>query len=337
MKAIQVTRFGEPEAMRLSELPDLVPAPGTVVVRPHAISVNFTDLWARLGLPAFGVTPPFTPGMEVVGEIEAVGEGVAHELHPGQRVIGFTPATLGGYAEQVAVFARFVYPLPERIPFKDAATFVLNYLTAYASLRHMAQVRNHERVLIHGGGGGVGLAAIQLARLAYADIFATASRSKHEFLQAQGVHHAIDYRTQDFEQEVMRLTEGSGVDVVLDNIGGENLLKSYRVLRYGGRLVCYGSSGALVSKRTLQDRGLELIEPGSIRFADLEQDGRAVMGSGLADDETQLRAWLNDIFTLYLDGQIRPHIDQVFPLAEAVRAHHYLHDRQNVGKVLLVP
>jgi synaptic vesicle membrane protein VAT-1 len=334
MKAVQITSFGDPEVMQMVELPDLTPTAGKIVIRTRAIGVNFTDLWARLGMHN-GEEPPFIPGMEVSGYIEAVGEDVSIGLQPGMRVIGFTPYTLGGYAEQVEVPAEYVFPFPDAIPFEHAATFTLNYLQAYAALIYMAHIRDQERVLIHAGAGGVGLAAVQLARLSNAEIFATASASKHDFLRSQGVHHPIDYRTLDFEQEVTRITNGSGIDVIIDSIGGESFEKDYRLLRFGGRLVCYGASYAITSKSALPGDIEKTLQPGGIDYLSLEENARAVMGVHLGADPAMLSTWMNDIFALYLSGKIKPHVGRVFPLSEAAQAHHYIHDRKNVGKVLL--
>ncbi len=336
MKAIQHTGFGAPEVLQLVELPDLTPAAGRMVIRSHALGVNFHDIWTRLGFPGM-VELPSIPGIEVAGVIEAVGEDVPGSLRPGQRVIGLPLLTHGAYAEQVEVSAEYVYVLPDAISFEEAATLPLNYLQAYAALIFMGRIRDKERVLIQAGAGGVGLAAVQLARLWNAEIFATASPSKHDFLKAQGVEHAIDYRSLDFEQEVLRITGNSGVDVIIDGVGGETLAKGYRLLRFGGRLVCFGATHAVSSKSVLADDIENTYQTGEVSFLSLEGDARAVMGIHLGAEPPVLKGWMDEIFSLYSAGKIKPHVGRVFPLAEAAQAHHYIHDRQNVGKVLLIP
>ena len=174
------------------------------------------------------------PGIEVAGVIEAVGEEVPEALRPGQRVVGLPLFTHGAYAEQVEVSTEYLYVLPDAISFEEAAALPLNYLQAYAALIFTGRLREQERVLIQAGAGGVGLAAVQLACLWNAEIFATASPAKHAFLKTQGVAHTIDYQSLDFEQEVLRLTEQAGVDIIIDGVGGETLAKDYRLLRYGG-------------------------------------------------------------------------------------------------------
>lgn len=336
MKAIQHTRFGAPEVLRLVELPDLAPTAGKVVIRPQAIGVNVHDLWTRLGFPGM-VELPSIPGIEVAGVIAAVGDGVPDALQPGQRVIGLPLLTHGAYAEQVAVAAEYVYVLPDALSFHEAAALALNYLQAYAALIFTGRLRDQERVLIQAGAGGVGLAAVQLARLWNAEIFATASPSKHAFLKAYGVAHPIDYRSLDFEQEVLRLTEQAGVDVIIDGVGGETVVKDYRLLRYGGRLVFYGATQALTSKSELPAGIEQTYLPGEVSFQSLAEEARAVMGSHLGVEPAVLKNWMKDLFEWYSAGKIKPHVGQVFPLAEAALAHHYLHDRKNVGKVVLVP
>jgi NADPH:quinone reductase-like Zn-dependent oxidoreductase len=336
MKAIQHTEFGAPEVLRLVELPEPRAAANEVVIRSRTIGVNFHDLWARLGFPGM-VQLPCIPGIEVAGIIEAVGEAVPGSLQPGQRVIGMPFITHGAYAELVRVPADYVYVLPEMISFEEAATLPLNYLQAYAAMVFMGHIRAGERVLIQAAAGGVGLAAVQLARLWDAEIFATASAEKHDFLKAQGVAHTIDYRSLDFEQEVQRITGNSGVDLIIDGVGGDSLAKDYRLLRYGGRLVCYGASHAIMQKSGLPENIENSFQTGGVNFLDLEGDARAVMGIHLGAEPAVLREWMNEIFHLYSEGKIRPHVGGVFPLAEAAKAHHCIHDRQNIGKVLLIP
>lgn len=336
MKAIQHTDFGAPEVLRLVELPEPRAAAGEVVIRSRAIGVNFHDLWARLGFPGM-VQLPCIPGIEVAGIIEAVGEAIPGSLQPGQRVIGLPLITHGAYAEQVRVPADYVYVLPDTISFEEAATLPLNYLQAYAALVFMGHIRAGERVLIQAAAGGVGLAAVQLARLWNAEIFATASSEKHTFLKAQGVAHTIDYRSLDFEQEVLRITGNSGIDLIIDGVGGDTFAKGYRLLRFGGRLVCYGASQAIKQKSGLPENIESTYQTGEVSFLALEGDARAVMGIHLGAEPPMLKGWMNEIFHLYSEGKIRPHVGRVFPLAEAAKAHHYIHDRQNIGKVLLIP
>ncbi|MGH9863209.1 MAG: zinc-binding dehydrogenase [Candidatus Acidiferrales bacterium] len=338
MKAIVVTRYGRPEVMALCERADTRPGPGQVVVRVRAAGINFADILMRLGFYSGGPRVPFTPGLEAAGEIEAVGDGVT-SLRVGERVIVFSFG--GAYAEKITAAAERVVLIPAAMSLEEAAALPVNYLTAYQALTAFAHLARGERVLVHAAAGGVGLAAIQLAKLAGAEIFGTASASKHGFLRQQGVTHLIDYLTEDFEAEVRRRTNGEGVDVVLDAVGGESYRKSYRLLRHGGRLLCFGMSAAVPGKgRSLRALAAWWKTP---RFDPLDLIGtnRAVIGVHLGTlgraEPARVRGWTQELFRLYAEGKIKPHIGATFPLSEAVAAHHFIHDRRNIGKVLLLP
>lgn len=337
MKAIQVTRYGSPEALQLRELEEPQPAAGQVRIRVRAVGINFADILTRFGVYTGTPKPPFIPGLEVAGEIDAVGPHVV-ERQPGERVLAFT--RFHGYAERVVVSESHASPFPARMSFEEAAALPVNYLTAYHAMFFMGGLKKGERILIHAAAGGVGVAATQLAKIAEAEIFGTASASKHDFIRQQGVAHAIDYHAQDFEAEVRRLTQGAGVHMVLDAVGGRSFAKSYRLLVPTGRLIVFGFSSAVKGKSRLALlRALpELLA--SPRFAplDLIQTNRAVIGVHLGllgSEEHVLAPQLKKLFEYYEQGLIRPHIDKVFPLAEAAAAHHYLQDRKSVGKLIL--
>jgi len=339
MKVVEVTKFGPPEVLKVRERSDPKPKPDQVVVRVRAAGINFADILMRLGLYTRTPKPPFVPGFEISGEVDAVGADV-DTLRVGQRVVASTfPG--GGYSEKVAIPADRVLPIPDEMSYEDAAAIPVNYLTSYQALTYMANLRAGERVLIHAAAGGVGLSAIQLAKLAGAETFGTASASKHDFLHRWGLDHAIDYRTEDFEAEVKRLTHNEGVDVVLDAVGGESYRKSYRLLRHGGRLICFGMSSAVPSKgRSLKALGAWWQTP-SFNALDLIGKNRAVIGVHLGElgraNPALVRSWMPVMFELYRERRIKPHIGATFPLAEAPAAHHFIHDRKNIGKVLLIP
>lgn len=337
MKAVQVTRYGPPEVLKLVELPDPPPAAGQVRIHVRAVGINFADILSRFGVYTGTPKPPFIPGLEVAGEIDAVGPQVVGR-QPGERVVAFT--RFNGYAERVLVPEKHALPFPARMSFDDAAALLVNYLTAYHSMFFMGSLRKGERILIHAAAGGVGVAATQLAKIAGAEIFGTASASKHDFIRQQGVQHAIDYRTQDFEAEVRRLTKGAGVHMVLDAVGGRSFAKSYRLLVPTGRLVVFGFSSAVVGKSRWSLLGALPEFFASPRFAplDLIQTNRAVIGVHLGllgNEEHVLGGQLAKLFEYYEQGSIQPHIGKIFPLAEAAAAHHYMQDRKSVGKIIL--
>jgi len=210
-----------------------------VRIAVQAIGVNFADVLARQGLYPDCPKPPVVVGYEVAGVVEAVGEGVSAVV-PEQPVLALT--RFGGYADRVVVPVQQVFPVPPGMPLTTAAALPVNYLTAYVMLYFWGRLQAGEHVLIHGAAGGVGLAAVQLARLRQAEIYGTAAASKHAFLHAQGVHHTIDYYHHDLPMVIHGLTGGRGLDIVLDPLGGRSFAQSYKMLAPLGRLLLFGAS-----------------------------------------------------------------------------------------------
>ena len=240
MRAVVLTGTGGPEVLQVQERPDPAVGPGEVRIAVRAAGINFADTMARVGLYPDAPKPPCVLGYEVAGEVESVGEGVERVR---RSATGSSPAPASAARPSWSrVPAAQVLPLPERLSFEQGAAFPVNYGTAYAALIVMGGLREGDRVLIHAAAGGVGISATQIARNVGAEIFGTASPAKHEAIRAQGVTHAIDYRSQDFEAEVMRITDGEGVDLIIDALGPTSFRKDYRLLRSGGRLVMYGLS-----------------------------------------------------------------------------------------------
>ncbi len=336
MKAVQVRRHGPPAVLEVHDVPEPEPQAGQVRVRVRAAGINFADLLARLGLYRDAPKPPFIPGLEASGEIDKVGPEV-RELSEGQSVMVLSKS--GAYAEKLTVSANQVAPIPPGMSFEAAAALPVNYLTAYHMLFYMANLRPGERVLVHAAAGGVGLAATELSKIVGAEIFGTASESKFDFLRKWGVHHLMDYRTQDFEAEVRKLTNGEGVDVVLDAVGGESFAKSYRLLRPAGRLVVFGFSTAVRGlTRSYWKAASGYLKTPKFHPLDLMGKNRAVIGVYLGRLLPQIiRQEYAALFKFFAEGRIQPHVDRTYPLAQAATAHHYIHERKNVGKVLLVP
>jgi NADPH:quinone reductase-like Zn-dependent oxidoreductase len=335
MRSVWIVRPGPPEALEVREGPDPNPGPGEVLIRVHASGVNFADVMARLGLYQDAPPRPCVVGYEVAGTVERLGAQTDGGLAVGQRVVALT--RFGGYAEKIAVPAPQVFPMPASLGFEQAAAIPVNYLTAVLMLRHFGNVRGGERVLVHAAAGGVGMAAIQLCRIAGAEVIGTASASKHALLREAGVAHAIDYRTQDFEQEVRRLTGGRGVDIVLDATGA--FRKSYRCLAPLGRLVCFGLSGAATgmapSRLAALSRVLALPWFHPIR---LMNDNKAVIGVNLGHLWDRIEMLRHEMLGLLADcqaGRISPVVGKTFPLTDTAGAHRYMQERRNVGKVVL--
>jgi NADPH:quinone reductase-like Zn-dependent oxidoreductase len=343
VKALVQTRNGGPEVLQVQEQPDPSVGPGEVRIAVKAAGINFADTMARLGLYPDAPKPPCVMGYEVAGTIESVGEGVGdHAI--GDRVMAGT--RFGGQAELVTVPADQVLPLPERLSFEQGAAFPVNYGTAYAALIVMGSLREGSRLLIHAAAGGVGIAATQIARNVGAEIFGTASPSKHDAIRAQGVAHPIDYRNKDFEAEVMRITAGEGVDLIIDALGPTSFRKDYRLLRPGGRLVMYGLSEVTSeSGRNIPAmlKGLAKMPLATIpwwKSLALMNENKGVFGLNMLkwwEREGSLDRATEPLMAELESGDLEPVVAEAFPFERAGDAHKFIAERRNVGKVVLFP
>jgi NADPH:quinone reductase-like Zn-dependent oxidoreductase len=338
MRQIVTTRNGGVEVLKVQEAPDPKPNQGEVVIQVKAAGLNFADILARQGLYPDGPKKPCVMGYEVVGVVEAVGEGVDGGL-VGKAVVALT--RFGGQAEKVAVRADQVFEKPESLTFEQAAAIPVNYLTAYALLYVMGSLQANESVLIHNAGGGVGLAALDIAKKIGATTFGTASPGKHEFLRERGLDHPIDYRNQDWLPVLQELTNGRGVELVIDPIGGSHWKKSFAALRHSGRLGMFGVSSA--SANGLRGK-LKLIKAAAQmpRFHPLGllNKNRGVFGLNLGHlwhEPEKVATWMKVILDGVSEGWICPFVDKAFPFAQAGDAHSYVEARKNIGKVVLVP
>ena len=340
MRCVRLPRHGPPDVFVDAEEDTPLAGPGELVVRVRAAGVNFADVLQRLGLYANAPKPPYVMGFEVAGEVERVGDGV-EGFAVGDRAVGMLHG--GGYAGYARLPSRAALRLPPSIPDVAAAALPVNYLTAWFCLFDMGALRSGEKVLIQGGAGGVGTAAIQLARQAGATIFATAgSEEKIEFLRRAGVEYPIRYDSVDFREPIRAVAGKRGLDLVLDGVGGETLRRGYELLAPLGRLVSYGLSDAVSGPR----RSLLRIARAwwnTPRFHPLELIGRnvGVWGFHLAllrGREERIAAALHEIVSRVETGRIEPVIAATFPLTArgAADAHRFLHERRNIGKVLLV-
>jgi len=340
MRAVVVRRYGGPEVLEVQQVPDPQPKPGEVLIRVKAIGVNFADLLMRMGLYPGAPKPPFVPGLEVAGVVEKVGDG-AKQSGDGLSVGDAVAAVphFNAYAEWIVVPAKEVHRLPPGMRFEDGAAIPVNYLTAYHSMFTMGNLQPGDRILIHGAAGGVGIAAVQLARARGLVTFGTAGPTKQEYLRKIGVDHAIDYEKSDFV-EVVRNFAPDGIEMVMDPIGGKNLERSQRCLGPTGRLVVYGLSDAAGTsgKRSLMSGLKALAQTPRFHPLRMMSQNLAVIGvsmGALGSRGALLRHEMDDIFKLYAEGKIKPVIAKTFPLEQAAAAHQYIHDRKNIGKVIL--
>jgi NADPH:quinone reductase-like Zn-dependent oxidoreductase len=341
MRAMVVRRYGPPEVFESREVSDPQPKPGEVVIRVKTVGINFADLLQRMGLYPGTPKPPFVPGLEIAGVVEKVAEsgkqGEATSLKPGDAVAAFTH--FNAYAQWVSVPARNAYRLPAGMPFDDAAAIPVNYLTAYHSIFTMGNLQTGDRILIHGAAGGVGIAAVQLAKARGLVIFGTAGPAKQEYLRKIGVDHAIDYEKSDFV-EVVRKFAADGIEMVMDPIGGKSFARSAKCLGSTGRLVVYGFSAAAGpdGKKSLVRGAVALAQTPRFHPLKMMSQNVAVIGVNLGRLQSRgalVRAELDELFRMYGAGKIKPLVGKTFPLAEAAAAHRYIHDRKNVGKVIL--
>ena len=338
MRHVVITRHGPPDVLQLREAPDPVPGQGEVRVAVRAAGVNFADILARVGLYPDAPKPPCVVGYEVAGYIDAVGPGVSSR-RVGDRILALTH--FGGYADTVVVPAHHCYLVPPRLSDAEAAAVPVTYLTAIAALYKLAALEPGETVLIHGAAGGVGTAAIQLARLRQAVIIGTASPAKHDAVRGFGADHVIDYRRTDVVAEVRRLTRNRGVDVALDPFGGRSVRQSYRLLAPLGRLVVFGVSQALPGeRRSLWRAARMLLQMPVFMPLTLMNHNRGVFGLNLGrlwDESARLDALMQVLVAELGAGRLQPIVSCEFPLERAADAHRFIHERRNIGKVVLRP
>jgi NADPH2:quinone reductase len=339
---IVVTRYGGPDELRVVEEECPEPRPGEVRVRVQAAGVSLPDIMMREGIHPETPPIPFTPGWDLVGSVDRLGDGVSG-IEPGQMVAALP--IHGAYAEFVCLPQGELVPVPTGLDPAEAVSLILNYVTAYQMLHRSVQVRPGQRVLIHGAAGGVGSALLQLGRLAELSMYGTCSARGASAVSELG-GTPIDYQGQDFVEEIHRLT-GEGVDVVFDGLGGAYIWRSRKALRSGGTVVAYGLTASLSSGRLASGRS-----GGRHRFRPIAIFGLYIAGGWLLPGRRRVvpysiqwlkrlrpalfRQDLAALFELLRGGKIRPVIAGRFPLAEARHAHEFLGKGSVVGKIVLV-
>jgi NADPH:quinone reductase len=323
MKAIVFERTGGPEVLALSDVPKPQVRPGMVLIKVHAIGVNFADVRFRQGLYVVKPKLPDTPGMEASGVIEAVGDGVTG-LKVGDRVAAFT---VKSYAEYCQAPEPMVVPLPDAVSFVDGAAFPIQVLTAYHMLHTADSTGPGRTVVVHSAAGGVGLCAVQLAKIAGARVFGTVSSdAKARLVRDHGADAVINYASTNFADEVLKLTEGRGVDLILDAVGKPTFEEGLRCLAPFGHLILYGRAGGPTDP---------------LNVATLSAKSQKVSGFMVPTvtrnfpDKTRVSA--TRCFALMREGRLKLHIGKTFALADAADAHRHLESRQSTGKIVLLP
>jgi NADPH:quinone reductase-like Zn-dependent oxidoreductase len=337
MRALVLTRHGAPDVLRIEDRPEPKASAGEVVIRVHAAGVNFADLQARLGLYPDAPKPPCVVGYEVAGIVDSVGPGGDTKL-VGTRVMA--PTRFGGYAELALAKARDLIPLPETMSYAEGAAIPVVAGTAYEAVVKQGSIEEGEICVIHGAAGGVGLAAVQIAKARGAKVVGTASPGKHAALREHGVDLPLDGQDPDLARKIRDFSKGHGVDVVLDSRAGAGFRESYALLRAGGRLVVYGASSVSTGNtRDLFAAAKMWVTTPSYGALPLMQESKSVCGVNLLklwDDQGHLERVAKPITKLMADGVVKPVVGKTFALEEGPAAHQYIHDRKNIGKVVLV-
>jgi NADPH:quinone reductase len=319
MKAIRVHEFGGPEVLKLEDIATPKPSAGEVLVRLHAAGVNPYDTYMRAGTYAVKPALPYIPGSDGAGTVEAVGQGVK-KVKPGDRV--YTARTItGAYAEYALALEEQVHPLPANIDFKQGAGIWVPYGTAYHGLYHAAEAQARDTVLVHGASGGVGIAAVQIARAAGLKVLGTAGTPQGlDLAKREGAHAVFDHRKSGYLDEIMQATGGRGVDIILEMLANVNLANDTKLLATNGRVIVIGNRGeATINPRELMGRRA------SIRAFTL--------WSITPEEEADIHAGL---FAGLENGTLRPVVGKELPLGEAARAHKEILEPGAAGKMVLV-
>jgi NADPH2:quinone reductase len=323
MKAIVFAQTGGPEVLTEADVPRPVARTGWVLIKSHAIGVNFADTRFRQGIYTVKPKLPDIPGMEVAGVIEAVGDGVTN-VRPGMRVAAFTSRA---YAEYCVSPAFMVVPLPDSLSYVDGAAFLIQALTAYHALHTMDTTGPGKIVLVHAAAGGVGLAAVQLAKAAGARVFGTVSSdAKAGLAKEAGADVVINYVRDKFADEVLRLTGDRGVDLILDAVGKPTFEEGLRCLAPFGNIVLYGRAGGAPDPLNLS-----VLSPKSLRVCALSLP---TITRGFPD---KTRESAERCFALMREGRLKLYISRTYPLAQAAEAHRHLESRESTGKLILLP
>lgn len=341
MRQIVNTGNGGYDVLKVEEVSELIPKADEVIIDVKASGLNFADILARKGQYPDGPEKPCVMGYEASGIVSAVGENVDKQWVD-KQVIATT--RFKGQAEQVAVSPSQIFEKPEKLTFEEAAAIPVNYITAYILIEVMGSLQPEEAILIHNVGGGVGIAALDIAQKIGATTYGTASQRKHEFLANRGLDYAIDYRNKDWLEVLMSLTDGKGVELITDPLGGKEWKRSYQALRTTGRLGMFGiSSASKGSKGGIKGMWNMLKTVVQMPFyhpLPLLNKNKGVFGVNLGHmwhEREKARIWTRRLLAGVEEGWVNPHVDKIFSFDDAAGAHRYIEERQNIGKVILVP
>ena len=336
MKSVILTKYGAPEVLKVKELEDVQPKSNEVRVKVHYAGINFAEIMARMKLYPGGPKPGEILGGEVSGVIDKIGTSV-EGLSVGEKVMGLSPN--GSYSSHVCINENTIIKLPDNFQLDEAAAFPVVYVTAYMMMFDLGNLQDGDTFLIHGAGGGVGTAAIQLAKTKNVQIIGTSSSWKHEKLKKMGVDKCIDYNKDDTEKEIMNFTNGKGVDLIIDPIGAKNWKLSYRILAKMGKLIIYGDQNLVKGDKLKPIVAMkEMYSMPKYRPMDLMANNKTVMGYHLGrfkGHEWKIKRSTDNLVKLVNKHDLHPVIDSKFPYTKTPQAHRHIQNRKNFGKVLL--
>ena len=315
MKQVRFHEFGGPEVLQLDEVDDPKPGTGQALVRVWAAGVNPTDITTRKGGGANAMKLPGTLGRDASGLVEAVGSNVKR-VKTGDKVI--VRGCASGYSELLIADENDLYSVPDGIGPIDAAAVGVTYTTAWDAVVNKAQVQSGQWILVQGASGGVGVAAVQIAKKFGANVIGTASTDeKRGWVIAQGADHMIDYTQGDWVDQVKQLTGGNGVDAVIDGVGGDSFLKSFDAIKRGGAICVYGASG-----------GREV----NLNISTVFRTGARILGCG---GTGSTREDFEKTLGMFSTGELKATVEATLPLADAAEAHRRIEERRVIGKIVL--
>ena len=338
MKSIVVPKFGSPDVMLLAEGPDPEPGEGEIRIAVKSAGVNFADVLARLGVYKAAPKPPFTPGIEVSGEVERLGSGVKG-FSVGDRVVAF--CEFGGYAEKAVAAASATVKIPPEMGYAEASAILVQYLTAHYGLFRLAGLRRGEALLVHAAAGGVGIACLQLCKEAGVKLFSTVSTTEKEAVVKKEFPAArvIRYEDEDFSEVLLKETGGRGADVVMDSVGGKVFRKGWNSLAPGGRYILFGAASAVrgdsISKLGAMWRLLPMSFVMPLRMISENRGLLCFNLFFLAGERDLFAASMEEIFGLWRRGVVKPRVSLALPLEKATEAHRRLQGRSTFGKLIL--
>jgi len=336
MKSVILTKYGAPEVLKVKEFKDIEPSDNQVRIKVHYAGINFAEIMARMKLYPGGPKPGAVLGGEVSGAIDKIGDNV-QGLSVGEKVMGLS--LNGSYSSQVCIDQDAIIPLPNNFNLDEAAAFPVTYITAYMMMFDLGNLQENDTFLIHGAGGGVGTAAIQLAKTKNIKIIGTSSSWKHDRLIKMGVDKCIDYNLDNTEKEIMDFTNDKGVDLAIDPVGAKNWKLSYKVLAKMGKLIIYGDQNLVKGDKLKPLVAMkEMYLMPKYKPMDLMANNKAVMGYHLGrfkGHEWKVQRSIKNLIRLVNDNDLHPIIDSKFSFEDAPKAHRHIQSRKNFGKVLL--